>query len=225
MNYRNILGSGLLVFSAFALQPAHAFSIKTGMKGFQVTNSSSSIPGSHELKPIRKAKGRFQVIRTVVEFDPQTGHSNVKRDTVCMINADVAVYDARQDSGMINSTSGECMDHYQGDDIRIGLDADILYTNQSMFGEPPQDYKNFTAIAFAIYTKGGGGKELPKIPFQSSFTKDLNQTSFGLVSSPVQMIQCDSLSIGEDHKLEDGKNCTVINPIAYQIIWEVEDRP
>jgi hypothetical protein len=173
-----------------------------------------------ELKPSRFAKGSFQVIRRVVDFDPAVGIPSMSSAVVCKQTVDVGIYDALgKSSYWISGQTFACEDSYQGEKININVGGMLIYANFStMAGDPPQDIKSFVAWAHSSYADPT--KSLPDIPYQQSFTKNMTQEFFGTISNPAQGVTCSSSTPGGDPT-----DCKLINPVTYETTWQVEDKP
>lgn len=197
--------------------------LKSGPNGL-LSPSAQIAPGTNisgaveELKPVRYSKGTFQVVRQTIDFDPNTGANNFKDVPICTRNTTVGVYDGRGASKnyWLNPDMLECTDTYNGQKTTVKTSGVLLYANYSpLIGDPPQDLKSFNAFSFAV-PDGNPKTDVGSIPYQLTFTKDLQQKNFATIAYPPQGIVCTG---------PDPKDCSVIDPVAYRVVWQVEDQP
>jgi len=216
MNYGNILGLGLVTMTFLATSPM-----------------SFAAAAPNPRTPLRMAKATVQILRVEVSYDAATGKGDHKRTPVCTQNIDLAVSDSR--NNVVRPGYVQCSDKVNGQDIKIITSAMFALQRGSLIeGTPETDFKYLAIYSNSQYVNNFPGSQLPDIPANMSYSKDLNQKFFGAFSAPKQFVLCQAESVPSLPQDPDpnepapkprpqSSNCTVQNPLGYQVVWEVED--
>jgi hypothetical protein len=216
MNYKNFLGLGLITLTTLATSP--------------MSFAASPPPAP----PLRLAKATVQILRVEVSFDNATGKGDHKRTPICTQVINLPVSDARK-NGYAVPGNVQCKDTVNGQDISINTGAIFALQRGSVVeGTPETDFKYLAVYSRSEYLTSAPQNQLPDIPSNMSYSKDLDQKFFGALSMPKQFVNCQAESVPSlpqdpnpnkptPNPRPQSTNCSVVNPLGYQVVWEVED--
>lgn len=202
-----------------------ASSLMTALVSFTAL-SVHAAPPVPELKPLRYAAGHVVVVKHTLNYDPATGKSSLQSDKACDMHVNVPVYQipsSSPDGWSINSPSYTCTIHANGKDSSLKMGASILYAKTGFYpGAPVEEIKGFESY------QGFEDENIPKIPLQEAYTKELDRKNFITTSRAYQYVTCTTpVPPGAPQNpkptIKNSSNCKVINPEMFEVIWDVQD--
>jgi hypothetical protein len=225
MKYQNLFLKLAVVGLVLGLQAQSHASLQSVLKLVTPPLISAETSAPPEVAvPLRFAKGKFHVDRTVLSFDEKTGQTQMERTPVCTETPDVAVFDLRgpPKDWSVRISPLKCSDEVQGVKVEVQTWAFmVLHEGQTLgFDQPLKSFVNGTSINKKV------GPQIPEVPNQYSFSTDLAQTFYGTHSSANQYVTCktpEGLKKFEPGATTPKGDCEIVNPIAYQVQWDAED--
>jgi hypothetical protein len=144
------------------------------------------------LSPIRTAQFRYSIKKST--FEKNGTDYRWREEEVCSGSVPIDVFDSRQDpNGSFNSRYFECESRLGEQTAKVGFGGLVSISKGELFPkESETDVKVFNSY---LYVSTPGQIEGVQEPiYQTSWTRDLNQKSTGLILRPPAWIACMSSS-------------------------------
>jgi hypothetical protein len=166
-----------------------------------------------DTKPLRFGTAHLVVIRSDMSVDPVTRKIETVRSTVCDKSVPIPVYDFRIPGSSFAITPVDCETDIGGTKFRVYTSAMVAYSKNSLFsGGPIEDLKMISTWNYVNEANG----DFPRPPAQHIMTRDLLQKNFIALSETDQYYSCNPAN-------STGTDCSVHNPVVFNILWDFQD--
>jgi hypothetical protein len=175
---------------------------------------------------IGRASAKMVIYHSKVSFVNE--EYRFEHTKVCDKAFDIQVWEGYPE-GSSPTQNVTCDSVFQGKPATVTANASLHYVRNTEGPIPGGAVKTLSAFSYISAQSESGNANFVLAPmFSLSGTRDLNQKSFIATMAVLQYVTCQAndgskVSYSSNAKAE-GRNCTVVNPEAFQVSFEVTEQ-